>query len=250
MINISIVIPVYNVAAYLTQCVNSIVNQTYKSWELILVDDGSKDASGELCDRFAEIDERIKVIHIDNSGVSTARNIGLKNAKGKYVAFVDGDDWIEPDMYEKLIESMNTGADITFCRFMREYPNNTVKHFEKNLSAFVKHPFDFSQIVYEYELENTDCQTMSNTVFGSVCRSLFKKEVIDRENIYFPVDVKVAEDRIFLMEYLLYCKRAEIVDFYGYHYRAEREGSAITSNTQGYQLNLYERKKDMLKSLE
>lgn len=116
MINISIVVPVYNVADYLPQCIDSIRNQTYTSWELILVDDGSKDESGELCDKFAETDERIKVIHIQNSGVSTARNIGLKNARGIYVAFVDGDDWIEPDMYEKLIVPMQDGADIAFCR--------------------------------------------------------------------------------------------------------------------------------------
>lgn len=246
MIDISIIVPVYNVAAYLSQCINSIRNQTYKSWELILVDDGSKDESGELCDKFAEMDERIKVIHIQNSGVSTARNIGLQNAKGIYVAFVDGDDWIEPDMYEKLIVPMNAGADITFCRFVREYPKGTVLHVEQNLETFVKRPFDFGQIVYEYELENTDRQTLSNTVFGSVCRSLFKKKVIDRENIDFTVNVKIAEDRLFLMEYLLYCHRAAMVDFYGYHYRAEREGSAITSNTEGYQANLYERRKGML----
>lgn len=246
MINISIVVPVYNVADYLPQCIDSIRNQTYTSWELILVDDGSKDESGELCDKFAETDERIKVIHIQNSGVSTARNIGLKNARGIYVAFVDGDDWIEPDMYEKLIVPMQDGADIAFCRFVREYPNGTVQHVEQNLNVFVKQPFDFSQIVYEYELENKDRQTLSKTVFGSVWRSLFKKKVIDRENINFPVNIKIAEDRLFLMEYLLYCQSAEIVEIYGYHYRAERIGSAITSKTQGYQPHLYERKKEML----
>lgn len=247
MIDISIIVPVYNVAAYLPQCVNSIRNQTYQSWELILVDDGSKDASSELCDRFAEMDKRIRVIHIQNSGVSVARNIGLKNARGIYVAFVDGDDWIEPDMYEKLIIPMNAGADITFCRFVREYPKGAVQHVEQNLEILVKQPFDFSQIVYEYELKNTGRQTLADTVFGSVCRSLFKKKVIERENINFPVHVKVAEDRLFLMEYLLYCQRAAMVDYYGYHYRAEREGSAITSNTEGYQANLYERRKEMLK---
>lgn len=246
MVDISIIIPVYDVAPHLSQCINSIRNQTYRSWELILVDDGSRDCSGEICDQFAAVDQRIKVIHIQNSGVSTARNIGLKNASGTYVAFVDGDDWIEPDMYEKLIVPMNSGVDITFCRFVREYPNGMVQHVEQNLQMFVERPFDFSQIVYEYELVNMDCQTLSKTVFGSVCRSLFKKKVIDRENIRFPVSVKIGEDRLFLMEYLLHCQRAVMVDHYGYHYRAERAGSAITSNTEGYQINLYERRKGML----
>lgn len=246
MIDISIIVPVYNVDSYLSQCVNSIRNQTYKSWELILVDDGSKDKSVELCDKFEKLDKRIKAIHICNSGVSVARNIGLENAKGKYIAFVDGDDWIEPDMYEKLIAPMNDEVDITFCRFVREYQKETIQHVEQNLEIFVKKPFDFSQIVYEHELVNIDRQTLSNTVFGSVCRSLFKKKVIDRENIKFPVHVKIAEDRLFLMEYLLYCKNAAMVDFYGYHYRAQRKGSAITSNTEGYQANLFERRKEML----
>lgn len=247
MIEVSIIVPIYNVATYLVQCVNSIRNQTYKSWELILVDDGSTDESGQLCEKFAEEDARIKVIHIQNSGVSTARNVGIENAEGKYIAFVDGDDWIEPDMYEKLIIPMNDGADIVFCRFVREYLSGTVQHIEKNLQTLVKYPYDFRQIVYEYELQNQDRQTLSNTVFGSVCRSLFRKKVIDRQKIKFPAHVKIAEDRLFLMEYLLYCQYAAMVDFYGYHYRAQRQGSAVTLNTEGYQEGLYERRKEMLK---
>ena len=246
MVMLSIIVPVYNLAPYIKKCVQSIIEQTYKEWELLLIDDGSIDGSGVLCDELACMDSRITVFHLENGGVSRARNYGLKKAKGKYVAFVDGDDWIEPDMYAKMIEPMEAGMDITFCRFVREYQDRTVVHFENNLETLAKAPYDFSQIIYEYEMKEMDRQTLSNTVFGSVCRSLFKKKVIDKENLHFPENVKIAEDRLFLMSYLIWCERAALIESYDYHYRAEREGSAITSSTTGYQNGLFERKKGML----
>lgn len=243
---LSIIVPVYNLAPYIKKCVQSIIEQTYKEWELLLIDDGSIDGSGALCDELACTDSRIAVFHLKNGGVSCARNYGIKKAKGKYIAFVDGDDWIEPEMYKKQIVSMEAGMDITFCRFVREYQDRTVEHFESNLGTLVKTPYDFRQIIYEYEMKEIDCQTLSNTVFGSVCRSLFKKKVIDKENIYFPENVTIAEDRLFLMSYLIQCEKAALIEAYDYHYRAEREGSAITSSTMGYQKGLFERKKGML----
>ena len=102
---VSIIVPVYNIENYIRVCVESILAQTYESFELILVDDGSKDNSGILCDEYAAIDSRVKVIHKENGGVSSARNTGLQQAKGKWIMYVDGDDWIEPDMIESLIET-------------------------------------------------------------------------------------------------------------------------------------------------
>ena len=95
---VSIIVPVYNIENYIRVCVESILAQTYESFELILVDDGSKDNSGILCDEYAAIDSRVKVIHKENGGVSSARNAGLRQAKGDWIMHVDGDDWIEPDM--------------------------------------------------------------------------------------------------------------------------------------------------------
>ena len=97
---ISVILPVYNVQQYLEKCIESVVNQTYKNLEIILIDDGSTDMSGKICDEFAEKDGRIKVIHSKNGGVSAARNIGLDIATGEYIGFVDSDDWIESQMYE------------------------------------------------------------------------------------------------------------------------------------------------------
>ena len=99
---ISIIVPVYNVEKYVEKCINSIINQTYKNLQIILVDDGSKDNSGKICDEFKLKDNRIEVIHKNNGGLSDARNAGLKLAKGDYIGFVDSDDYIEADMYETL----------------------------------------------------------------------------------------------------------------------------------------------------
>ena len=110
---ISIIVPVYNVEKYLEKCVDSIINQTYKNIEIILVDDGSKDNSGKICDIIKEKDERIKVIHKQNGGLSDARNAGLKIAKGTYIGFVDSDDYIAEDMYQTLYSlSKEKNADI------------------------------------------------------------------------------------------------------------------------------------------
>ena len=112
---ISIIVPVYNVEKYLVQCLNSICNQTYKNLQIILVDDGSEDLSGKICDEYQEKDKRIHVIHKKNEGLSEARNVGVQMAMGKYVGFVDSDDWIELDMYEILWKWLKKQIQIVLC---------------------------------------------------------------------------------------------------------------------------------------
>lgn len=113
---ISVIIPIYNIERYIGKCINSIINQTYKNLEIILVDDGSTDKSGQICDEYAQIDTRILVIHKKNEGLSDARNSGLDICKGKYIGFVDGDDWIADDMYEFLYRTLiERQADVAVC---------------------------------------------------------------------------------------------------------------------------------------
>ena len=100
---ISIIVPVYRVEPYLRQCIESILGQTYRDIEVLLIDDGSPDHSREICDEYAEKDGRVRVFHTENRGLSAARNLGLQEAKGEYIGFVDSDDWIEPEMYEVLL---------------------------------------------------------------------------------------------------------------------------------------------------
>ena len=135
---ISIIVPVYNVKNYLEKCLQSICGQTYKNLEIILIDDGSSDGSGELCDLFAQRDGRIKVIHQANAGQSAARNRGLAVAQGEFLGFVDSDDWIEPDMYEFLYHLLKAnGADISICSHYIETAVKTrVKHSSGQFSSF------------------------------------------------------------------------------------------------------------------
>ena len=118
---ISIIVPIYNVEKYLPKCIESILNQTFKEFELILVDDGSPDNSGSICDEYSKKDERIKVIHKENGGVSSARNVGLGSALGEYIGFVDPDDYINEDMFEVLYNlCISTNSDIAICKNSRE----------------------------------------------------------------------------------------------------------------------------------
>ena len=126
---ISIIIPVYNVEPYLRQCINSVVNQTYRNLEIILIDDGSTDNSGKICDEYALKDSRIKVIHKQNGGVSSARNIGLKFASGEYIGFVDSDDFIELDMYSMLLKKiLESKSQLVVCNWFDGMENNWLEN--------------------------------------------------------------------------------------------------------------------------
>ena len=124
---ISVVVAVYNIEAYVERCVRSIMGQSYENLEILLVDDGSRDDSGKICDRLAEEDGRIRVIHKENGGLSDARNAGIARARGTCMAFVDGDDWIEPDMYENMYAAMRDfEAPLAVCRYRQIRPEGTM----------------------------------------------------------------------------------------------------------------------------
>ena len=124
---ISIIVPIYNVEEYLCKCLDSIVNQTYTDYELILIDDGSTDDSGKIADEYSSKDDRITVIHKKNSGVSDARNRGLENASGKYICFIDADDWIEVSYLEELLLlAKSNDADIAMCSYLKNSGNLSI----------------------------------------------------------------------------------------------------------------------------
>ena len=138
MAEVSIIVPVYQVEKYIRQCVDSIMAQTFTDFELILVDDGSKDKSGQICDEYARMDTRVKVIHKENGGLSDARNTGMDQASGKYFMFVDSDDYIAPTMIECLYKSiLNENADIAVCNYLYYFENDRKKNFATNIKSEV-----------------------------------------------------------------------------------------------------------------
>lgn len=119
---LSVIVPVYNTKPFLRRCIDSILNQSYRDWELLLIDDGSSDGSGQICDSYAKKDARIRVIHKKNEGASAARNAGLETASGDYITFVDSDDWIEPVMYEAMmLTAVDTDCDVVMCDCLKEF---------------------------------------------------------------------------------------------------------------------------------
>ena len=178
---ISVIVPVYNVEKYLHKCIKSILDQTYKNLEIILVNDGSKDNSGMICDEFAKIDSRVKVIHQLNQGASVARNVGIDVSNGDYIGFVDSDDFIEPDMYELLLKNLlKNKVDVSICG---------IKNIDSNSNGI--DVFDSTPEIYKvfstYEAMESLCE--NKTINFSFNTKLFKKCLFEkfrfREGIIF-----------------------------------------------------------------
>ena len=206
---ISIIVPVFNVEEYLEDCINSILTQSYKNIELILVDDGSTDASGEICDKYAKIDNRIVVLHKTNGGVSSARNYGIKYSKGKYIGFVDADDYIEPQMYQYMLKNM-LSYNAQICVNIACYKDK--------------------KIYYDSEIEKdllTAKEAISNLLQmnfpTSLCNCLYDKEIIKNE--FLNEDIHFWEDFEYQLRLLYKSRLISICRTPFYHYR-QRVGSA------------------------
>ena len=211
---ISIIIPVYNSEKYLNACLDSVLAQTFKDFELILVDDGSPDGCGRICDEYADKDDRVRVCHIENSGSSAARNYGIDRAKGKYLGFIDSDDRIDEDMYEILYNNLiKEDADISMCGLFDEYGDEIVKVFDKP--------------VYKVMDSEESILTVMEAKLTSVTpvNKLYKKELF--EGIRYPVGEDSGEDASIIVELLLRCKKTVLTTEQKYHY-IHREGSITT----------------------
>ena len=190
---VSIIVPIYKVEKYLPRCIESILNQTYIDIEVILVDDGSPDKCGEICDEYANSDSRIKVIHQPNRGVSAARNAGLDIAKGEYIGFCDPDDFITPDMYGKMIGVMDHyHVDMVICGY-DYYDENYQK--DESRSYPIK-----NQDLLTQEMVYSKLSDMPPTIRHGVVNKLFRKSLL--ENLNFETTLHSAEDGNFLLDYL------------------------------------------------
>ena len=211
---ISIVVPVYKVEKYLEKCVKSILKQTYTNLEIILVDDGSPDKCGQLCDELAKTDNRIKVFHKANGGLSDARNYGVERANGEYIGFVDSDDYIHENMYEELYKAIKkSGTFIAECGVTRVYKNILRPHYEGEDYFLV---LDREGYLKEY-LEN-------KRLYGSAWCKLIHKDLAKK--IKFPTG-KIYEDAFYTLELLKNVDKYTLISG-NYYYYYIRENSITT----------------------
>lgn len=206
---ISVIVPVYNVEQYLCRCIDSILAQTFTDFELLLIDDGSKDRSGEICDEYAGKDERVRVFHKENGGVSSARNLGLDNAKGEWISFVDADDWVSGDYLKDLQNTYKNEIDLVECGYY-----NVSKCGEREVLPVFK---------------DTDAKLYLKKLFsyapfyeGYLWVKLFKRNIIDKQNLRFDVKLHYNEDRVFIAKYLIECRNIKILSKCLYYYNNQQ----------------------------
>ncbi len=196
---VSVIVPVYKVEKYLPECIESVLAQTFTDFELILVDDGSPDNSGKICDDYAARDSRIRVFHKENGGVSSARNLGLDNARGEWIAFVDSDDWVESDKFSEFLECVDTvdsSIDIVVGAMVGKM--NRIKVGGLTITEFVQQG-------------------------GFTCLSVwlagFRRNIIIEKNLQFLLGIKYAEDRSWVLKYLFHSRRVLNTGIAFYNYR-------------------------------
>lgn len=216
---ISVIVPVYNVEKYLPRCIESILRQTYQNFELLLIDDGSPDRAGKICDSYAKKDARIRVVHKENAGVSSARNKGLDLAKGEYIAFIDSDDWVREDYLEKLLAPMLKydvqmvvgGTELRDIDFKKTY----MPAQQLDLQT------PDEDVAWEFFIEKP-------TLSRGPCFKLYVKSIIEKYHIRFNETITWGEDTIFLHEYWKKAGKIFIISDCLYYYNRLVSSSAMT----------------------
>lgn len=218
---VSVIVPVYKVEPYLEQCISSITKQTYQNLEILLVDDGSPDKCGAICDRWAKQDARIRVIHKENGGLSAARNAGLEKAQGEYLCFVDSDDYLEKDMIDRLLKALTVNhAQISACNF-------AFKDEAEGADAPGTQRFEPYQINHEMLLSGRETMRLMDRgkyIFSeAIWNKMYKREIFT--SLRFP-EGKIHEDEFLFHKILYPLERVVCIPYVGYHYR-RRPGSIM-----------------------
>ena len=214
---VSIIIPVYNVAQYLNECMKSVLDQSYTNWECILVDDGSNDESGSICDNWSEKDRRFRVLHQPNRGVSSARNVGLSAATGKYVVFIDSDDWVNDSYLSDMLEKADDNLDLVVSGIIIERNDRTVQ---------ICPPKEITLRML-YGTQPSDWVEFINLLYGPYVK-LFKRSILCEYDLTFPEGQSLGEDMIFNLSYLDHSSDILFIPKADYHYRVAGTGSLST----------------------
>lgn len=220
---ISVVIPIYNTEKYLEECVKSVLSQSYFNLEVLLIDDGSKDGSGEICDRFAAQDSRVKVFHLENGGVSRARNFAIERATGEYFTLVDSDDFLPGDAIEKMVQSLpDGGVDVLAARVVFKEHQKLEGYFQPDI--LTNKVFDAKKV---------DQKTLL-TVWDGLnipVAKLYNTEHVKKNNLTFPEGIKIGEDLVFVVKALLLADKILAINDEVYFYRRDNENSATRTLT-------------------
>ncbi|GAB2026062.1 glycosyltransferase [Lactovum odontotermitis] len=236
---ISVVIPVYNVKNYLPKCLETVIGQTYQNIEIIFVDDGSTDESGKYCDGYARKDSRIKVVHKENAGLGQARNSGLEVCKGKYVCFIDSDDFVETDYVETLHDKiLNTGASVVYCGYFDYYSKN---YYRRNDCYYENKVFEKKDIgdVLAGMIGSPPEEKRDAYQSMSVCFSIYRLDLIKEYNLQFYSEREfVSEDILFNVQYLIHAEKVVCISNPLYFYR-HKVSTSLTHSFDTGKFNTY-----------
>ena len=240
--SVSVIVPIYKTEKYLRKCIDSIVNQTYRELEIILVDDGSPDTSGQICDEYASCDPRIKVVHKKNGGLSDARNAGLNICSGTYVMFCDSDDWIEPDTINIAVDEMKkSNAELVVWGYSADFVD-TEERLE-NCSICLA-----NEKIYVGNAEGLKSNNVMG-LLGYAWNKLYRKSLLYKHSIMFEKGVSLVEDILFNAQVIKYCNLISIIDYAGTHYVQRKQvtlGNSIYNDYMELIFRAIEAKKSIL----
>lgn len=223
---ISVIVPIYNIERYVGICIESVLNQTYKNLEIILVDDGSKDKSPAICDLYATKDKRIRVIHKGNGGLVSARKTGLKNANGRFVGYVDGDDYIESTFYEQMHKVISESrADVAISGFSRDLFSKS-SHLFNNIQSGIYEKDRLQNLLAQY-ISYGDFYKYGITTY--VWNKLFDRKLLEKFQMTVDNNISIGEDAAVVYPLLSSCRKIAICTDSGYHYR-QREDSMLKTS--------------------
>lgn len=219
-LKVSIIVPIYNAQKTLERCIESILNQDFSDFELLLIDDGSKDDSGKICDVYAKKDHRVRVIHKENSGVSASRNLALQEAKGEYLQFLDADDWITPNATRLLVESLEQNhCDMVIADFYRV--------IKERLSH--KGSIDEDGVLSREEFANFMMENPADFYYGVLWNKLYKKSIIEKQQLCMNPKISWCEDFMFNLEYIRHCENIFVLQVPIYYY-VKTKGSLVSQS--------------------